>query len=260
MLFLTVATDVFNLITAAALSCDWTASWVDLSTANGAVAGSAQGNVVAIATTPVVGSPPDTITQRQLKTFTIVNKDASASQTVTFEKTTSGGSFAYGGARNIILGPNESLIYIDSIGWVTKDTNGLTKAPVTANVTVLQQPALPWITSFAPVVSASGGTITTASATMVYQHDPVNLKVTFTANIQIASNGTGSGSLLFTLPFAPNGSEVWVFSGRENALTGKMVQGLAVSGSPASLEFYDNTYPGSSGCSIFVSGTYHSSV
>lgn len=260
MLFLTALGEVFNVVTTAALSCDWTAAWVDLSTSNGAQPGSAQGNVAAAATTPVVGAPPDAFTQRQLKSFSIINKDATSSQTVTFEKTTASGSFAYGGTRNIVLAPNESLEYIDSIGWITKDTNGLTKAPVTSTITVVPAALpLPWITTFVPTVTSSAGTPTTPTANMSYQHDPVNFLVRFTATISVTAIGTGSGTLNFTLPINVASGETWTSVGRDVAITGKTVHGLLQAGA-CGMEFYDNSYPGNTGALIVITGQYHSAT
>src|SRR6185295_9703842 len=126
MLFLTATTETFTLVTAAALSTDWSVGYVDMDTTVGATAGSAQGNVATATTTTVVAAPAVGV-QRQLKSFTVVNKDASGTQTVTLNKVTGAGTFALGAARTVALAPGESLTYIDSVGFASFDSVGRLK-------------------------------------------------------------------------------------------------------------------------------------
>lgn len=124
MIFLTATTETLTLVTAAALSLDWAAGYVDIDSTTGATPGSAQGNVVT-ATTTTVASAPAANAQRQLKSFIAVNKDAALTQTVTLNKVTSAGTFAL--ARNVSLAPNETLIWVDTIGFEILDAFGVHK-------------------------------------------------------------------------------------------------------------------------------------
>lgn len=163
MLFLTATTETFTFVTAAALSTDWSAGYVDLDTTIGATAGSAQGNVATATTTTVVAAPGASV-QRQLKSFTAVNKDAASTQTVTLNKVTAAGTFAL--CRTIALAPNETLVYIDSIGFTVLDSTGRVKTNASV-VTALATPRAINGVNFdgtaAITVTAAAGTLTGAT-------------------------------------------------------------------------------------------------
>lgn len=111
-----------------------------------------------------------------------------------------------------------------------------------------------WITSFTPVVTASSGTITTATATMRY--NIIGKAAFFSLNVTISNNGTGAGLVIASLPFTPvmTGSAVrQIVAGRDNT-TGKMLQGLTVGASGLFIAFYDGAYPGSAGASLYLTG------
>lgn len=124
MIFLTATTETLTLVTAAALSLDWSAGYVDIDSTTGATPGSQQGNVTTATSTTVVPAPVAS-TQRQLKSLTAVNKDAVSTQTVTLNKVTAAGTFAL--ARNVALAPNETLVWVDSIGFQVLDALGVHK-------------------------------------------------------------------------------------------------------------------------------------
>lgn len=124
MIFLTATTETLTLVTAAALSLDWSAGYVDIDSTTGATPGSQQGNVTTATSTTVVPAPAAS-TQRQLKSLTAVNKDAVSTQTVTLNKVTAAGTFAL--ARNVALAPNETLVWVDSIGFQVLDALGVHK-------------------------------------------------------------------------------------------------------------------------------------
>ena len=107
--------------------------------------------------------------------------------------------------------------------------------------------------TFTGVVTAESGTITTATNSVVYSI--IGQTVNFTATVTVTTNGTGAGAVDVTLPFVPAGNAV--VGGRETAVTGKALQGLIISGTAfMRIYFYDGTYPGASGQSVMVSGTY----
>ena len=124
MIFLTATSETLTLDTAAALSLDWSAGYVDIDSTTGATPGSEQGSVASVTTTTVVAAPAASV-QRQLKSFIAVNKHAALTQTVTLNKVTGAGTFAL--ARNVALAPNETLLWVDSIGFQVLDAFGVHK-------------------------------------------------------------------------------------------------------------------------------------
>lgn len=115
----------------------------------------------------------------------------------------------------------------------------------------------PDYTTYTPIVSASSGTITSSTATGRWKKS--GKMVTVVVNLTIATNGTGAGTINITLPFsAKTGSSVpFTGYGRENGLTGKMVQGYVGGGfSTATLVDYNNTYPGGTGAVIWFQIEY----
>lgn len=112
-------------------------------------------------------------------------------------------------------------------------------------------------TSFSPSVTSSVGTITTSSASGSWIQ--IGKLVHFKATITITTNGTGAGVINLGLPATAGTNLGSVVVGRGNAVSLKMIQGIiAPAGTTTQLTNYDNTYPGVSGESIVVSGTYES--
>jgi hypothetical protein len=116
-------------------------------------------------------------------------------------------------------------------------------------------PDTPWQT-YTPTLSASSGTLTTATGTGLYRRrgNIVYLKM----DINITTNGTAAGELRFSLPIATTGTYGNTFHGKERGLTGKAVVGFANGGGATvcGLQFYDGAYPGANGSVINVSGFY----
>ena len=95
-----------------------------------------------------------------------------------------------------------------------------------------------------PTVSAASGTITSATATLTYTK--IGRYFYYDAQITVTNNGTGAGSLNFTLPFtysargAGNGF---------NRSSGKSICGAAPSAPSDTVNatYYDGTYPTATG-------------
>ena len=102
--------------------------------------------------------------------------------------------------------------------------------------------------TWTPVITASSGTIasyTIQSARYTKIGNFVSAFVQFT----ITDNGTGDGALQITLPFTANTSDAGTF--RENAVTGQVGVFRANGGEATSfMVYYNNTYPGATGCVI----------
>ena len=109
--------------------------------------------------------------------------------------------------------------------------------------------------TWTPTVTAGSGTITSYTATGAYTK--IGRHVNATVSISITNNGTGAGSINFTLPFTAGTGPGWVGSGRENAVTGNMLQSLINSGaSTAAVLFYNNGYPAATGYVLIVTVAY----
>jgi hypothetical protein len=98
--------------------------------------------------------------------------------------------------------------------------------------------------TWTPTVSAASGTITTASATGAYTK--IGRAVFGHTTVTITTNGTGAGSVRFTLPFTPGRDFVGV--GRDTGVTGELLQVVGASGA-TTVDTYDyaNNYPGADG-------------
>tara|TARA_R110000868_G_scaffold96010_7_gene264133 strand:- start:828 stop:2720 length:1893 start_codon:yes stop_codon:yes gene_type:complete len=109
-------------------------------------------------------------------------------------------------------------------------------------------------TAYTPSITAGTGTITTSSSTGRY------IKTSKTVNIQmsitITTNGTGSISVIASLPYQASPFE-FVLAGR-NTTTGKMLQAEIIPGANYIRIFnYDNSYPiNVNGEILHISGIY----
>jgi hypothetical protein len=109
-------------------------------------------------------------------------------------------------------------------------------------------------TSYTPSITPGSGAITTVSATGRYCQ--IGKIIFVEMVITITTNGTGAGYILASLPVT-SGASQYIVSGRENAVSGNMLQGwINSSTSSVSIRTYSNTYPGSNGASIVMTGMY----
>ena len=129
-------------------------------------------------------------------------------------------------------------------------TNGIDLSGATFSGDAIKLPA--W-TPFVPTVAPGSGAITTYTSTGRYQK--IGKVVAFTMTINITANGTGATSVVASLPV--NANSVSICHGRENAVTGAMLQGY-ISSSAVTAFTYNNAYPGGTGYQLFLSGTYES--
>lgn len=110
--------------------------------------------------------------------------------------------------------------------------------------------------SYTPTVTTQTGSLTTASATGRWLRigDLIQLQV----YISITTNGTGAGSVQFTLPFTTaNNSVAAIGCGREVSVIG---QQLSITVSPnsslAEVLTFQNSYPGGNGHNLALNLTY----
>ena len=167
-------------------------------------------------------------------------------------------TFASGERDNIvnITGWNPIVTGVPYTG--TPDPTDQVTVMYSANGTLTrmnQQPAIPW-TAFTPTITAQTGTITTSSATGRYRVQGKTVNVEY--NIAITTNGTGTGSIVASLPPGLGTSAYpFIISGREAGVSGTAVHGyIGVSGTVMNIFRYDNSYPGANGANIILTGTY----
>ncbi|MFH1319360.1 MAG: hypothetical protein ABII90_01740 [Bacteroidota bacterium] len=105
-----------------------------------------------------------------------------------------------------------------------------------------------------PVITSGVGTITTVAATGSYTK--VGRFVHFSFNIVITTNGTGSSTLLMTLPFTAQGWSGGV--GRERVAAGFSVTITTIPGGASAtiVKTADDSYPGANGYTISGSVDY----
>src|SRR4051812_3687241 len=85
MLLLTGTSDLIQVVTSGTAAIDVQASWID--NAAGAITPGRTNTAIASATTTTVVGSPASSTQRALKSLSLRNKDASASNTITVKHT-----------------------------------------------------------------------------------------------------------------------------------------------------------------------------
>ena len=104
---------------------------------------------------------------------------------------------------------------------------------------------------FTSVISSSVGAITSYTiSNAVFKIDSRKLDIIL--SFTITNNGAGSGSVRFTHPFTL--TSLMLGYGRENALTGNMLQVRGTS-SPVSIFTYNNNYPGGTNYVIEIFAT-----
>jgi hypothetical protein len=108
-----------------------------------------------------------------------------------------------------------------------------------------------------PVVTSNGGSITTVGA-VSGSYTKVGRVVHAFFDINITTNGTGSGSILAAnIPFAPSAANTSMGVFREQSVNGKMGSVNLPNTTQFQLQFYDNTYPGSDGCRLVGEIAYY---
>jgi hypothetical protein len=109
--------------------------------------------------------------------------------------------------------------------------------------------------AYTPTVAATSGTITSYTVTAAYTR--VGRQVTVVANVTVTNAGTGAGAITITLPWTANGSYAFNGAGRENALTGYMLQAYIAAGDTVvNAVGYDNTTAIATNAQIRVTITY----
>jgi hypothetical protein len=138
-------------------------------------------------------------------------------------------------------------------GTAAKGINFTANTPATGMTSQL----LNWYEegTYTPTVAATTGAITSYTVTAAYTR--IGRTVTIVANVTITNAGTGAGALTVTLPWTANGSYAFNGAGRENALTGYMLQAyISAGGTVVNAVRYDNTSAIATNAQIRVTATY----
>lgn len=109
------------------------------------------------------------------------------------------------------------------------------------------------VSTWSPTLSAGSGTLTTTTVNAA-RYRRYGQLVFFLLDVTIDNAGTGSSSLIFTLPI--NATQVYAFQGKEIALTGSQVSGQIASATTATVTKYDNNTIIATGNRVIVSGFY----
>lgn len=105
--------------------------------------------------------------------------------------------------------------------------------------------AIAW-TGYTPTITATVGTLTTVSATGNY--NLLGKTLFLRVEITITTNGTGATAIKCTMPASLVGMGDNILVGRENAVTGNMLQASLMNSEGFFLiRKYDNSYPGADG-------------
>jgi hypothetical protein len=154
----------------------------------------------------------------------------------------------------IAKGTGTYTVAATDIRITTLDTENGTPAPTVETGASVAGPQISWT----PVVTPSSGSITSYSATGLYRLDPNDSKVVnIRLSISMTNNGTGSGVIQVTLPFAAADDAVaGVVHGYEGVGGKSLVGNISVTSSTLRVSFYNATYPGATGNALTLSGSY----
>lgn len=228
------------------------ATWLTVS--GGATVG-VSGNVTPGWLNSIPGTPTQSVASADPLPF-IETLEPSITVNVTGTTNFGTGTYGYDGQR-LTLKIQNGLTIAHGARWLL---NGAVNAVLSAGDTIsFVSIASQWIetgrtsggawTTFTTTPFAASGSITSGTATVHYKK--IGTFTSFTVLISITNNGTGAGTLAATMPFSCSKT---AFAGREDAVTGKMLQGT-MSGTTLSVQYYDNSYPGVSGGMFYLSGT-----
>jgi hypothetical protein len=106
--------------------------------------------------------------------------------------------------------------------------------------------------TYTPAVSSSSGTITSFTASGAYTK--IGRIVIANFVVTVTNNGTGAGALAVSLPFTSAGS--FVGTGRENALTGEILQIFVTNSINTNIYDYNNNYPAATNAQVVGTITY----
>lgn len=106
--------------------------------------------------------------------------------------------------------------------------------------------------SFATTVTSQTGTITTVNTSLTYfKYKRRGSEIEISARAAITTNGTGASSVQMSMPFTMVGG---ILAGRENGVSGAMLQGYSGGANLLRIATFTPAYPGANGAQCVMSG------
>jgi hypothetical protein len=169
-------------------------------------------------------------------------------------KVTNTGAAAYGSIGYLTAAASNCIFEIESAatGGAARIIDSGSSNTLIDGVASIAAAQTAW-TAYTPTVSASTGSITSASATGRYKQ--IGKTVHFNLTVSITTNGTGADAVRATLPVTAQAANSSFGSGR-NASTGALLQWANADTTRAFIFNNNGTYPGADGASLSISGTY----
>lgn len=126
MLILSSTSDIIRITTSASGDIEAHISWVDLTTATGAVSPGRQNTAITTATTTTIAAAPSSGVVRNIKHINITNKSSSGSNTIAVEHTDGTEPVEL---MKFILLPGENMIFNEEGRWAHRDAQGAEYPP-----------------------------------------------------------------------------------------------------------------------------------
>lgn len=185
MILLTSASDLIQLTTSATAAIAVHADWVDNN--SGTITPGRTNTLTSSATTQTIVGSPASSTQRNLKTLSLRNNDASVSNTLTIQHT-DGTTVAI--LFKITLAAGETLVWIEGTGWLYYNASGQVVSSALAFPSVAVSSAAP-----------TGGVSTTEKAmglgsSFTYTPQKTGNLLVFIAGVALNSTAAGDGTTI----------------------------------------------------------------
>lgn len=121
-------------------------------------------------------------------------------------------------------------------------------SPMPTLGTAASCPVLNAVTAYTPNVASRTGAITTVDSIEGRWMQDANKKVTAFVSFRVVTNGTGAGAIDVSLPRPMRSAVVnGNVTGKEVAVTGKLIGGAVDTTNGAAIQYYDGVYPGANG-------------
>jgi hypothetical protein len=187
-------------------------------------------------------------------TYNGTNTIAKATSAIIFGLTSAGLAFQFDSGLTIGNSYTPTLRFnVDVTGTVTAGAWGGTAIPVANGGT--GDTGTAW-TAYTPTVTAISGSITTLG-TVSGRFKQLGKSVFISLSVTITTNGTAAGGINITLPSGMATAAASALAGRENGVTGNMLQGMIASGgSTCAVLTYNNAHPGANGAILVLAGIF----
>lgn len=161
---------------------------------------------------------------------------------------------AYGTATYAVPATNIRIFTIDSGNATPAPTVGA-GASVYWNKSFTPFGDIPW-KDFTGVVTSTAGALGAGATANIHYHERGKI-CHFELVCDIPDNGTGSGGIIVTMPFAEGIAKNWIVHGKATAISGKALCGVIGAGlSTIIIRNYDASYPAVAGEKLIMSGFY----